>query len=97
MGFSHGTVAQNLPENAGDIRDEGSITGSGRTPAGGNDNSLQYFCREDSIPRPTAPGVTKSRTELSTHIHAEGAYGDGRFCTFIVVVVTQSCLYDKFP
>ena len=79
MGFSSGTVVKNLPENAGDTRDEGSVTGSGRTPAGGKDNSLQYSCQEDSIPRPTAHGVTKSQTELSIHIHTEGAYRDGRF------------------
>jgi len=46
--------------------------------SGNSCSYLQYFCREDSIPRPTAPGVTKSRTEPSTHIHTEGAYGDGR-------------------
>ena len=71
MGFSHGTVVQNLPENAGDIRDEGSITGSGRTPAGGNDNSLQYFCREDSIPRPTAPGITVGQNQAHTYARRE--------------------------
>ena len=28
-------VVKNLPANAGDIRDEGSIPGSGRSPGGG--------------------------------------------------------------
>ena len=33
-------TAQNLPVNAGDIRDAGS--GSGRFPGGGHGNPLQY-------------------------------------------------------
>ena len=31
------------PANVGNIRDAGSIPGLGRSPGGGNDNSLQYF------------------------------------------------------
>ena len=33
----------NLPANAGDITDVGSIPGSGRSPGEENDNPLQYF------------------------------------------------------
>ena len=33
-------VVKNLPANAGDVRDTGSIPGSGRSPGGGNDNPL---------------------------------------------------------
>ena len=33
-----------LPAKAGDIRDEGSIPGSGRSPRGGHGNPLQYSC-----------------------------------------------------
>ena len=33
-------VVKNLPANAGDVRDEGSIPGSGKSPAGGNGNPL---------------------------------------------------------
>ena len=36
-------VVKNPPANAGDIRDVGSIPGSGRSPGGGrNDNPPQY-------------------------------------------------------
>ena len=34
-----GTVVKNLPANAGDSRDTGSIPGSGRSPGVGNGNS----------------------------------------------------------
>ena len=32
---------RNLPANAEDVRDAGSIPGSGKSPGGGNGNSLQ--------------------------------------------------------
>ena len=34
-------VVKNLPANAGDIRDVGSISGSGRSPGGENGSLLQ--------------------------------------------------------
>ena len=40
-------VVKNLPANAGDIRDTGSISGSGRSPRGGHGNPLQYSCLEN--------------------------------------------------
>ena len=48
-GFPGGTVVKNLTANAGDARDSGLIPGSERSPGGGNDNPLQYFCLENSI------------------------------------------------
>ena len=35
-------VIKNPPANAGDIRDKGSIPGSGRSPGGEHDYPLQY-------------------------------------------------------
>ena len=37
-------VAKNLPANAGDIRDEGSVPQLGRSPGEGNGNILRYSC-----------------------------------------------------
>ena len=42
MGFLAGLVVKNLPANEGDIRDMGSIPGSGRSPGGEHGNLLQY-------------------------------------------------------
>ena len=42
--FPGGTVVKNLPVNAGDTRDAGSIPGSGRPSGEGNGNPLQYSC-----------------------------------------------------
>ena len=44
-------VVKNLPANAGDIRDVGSISGSGRSPGGGHGNPLQYSCLENPMDR----------------------------------------------
>ena len=44
-------MVQNLPAKAGDIRDLGSVPGSGRSPGGGHGNPLQYSCLEDSMDR----------------------------------------------
>ena len=46
-------VVKNLPANAGDIRDAGSvlIAESGRFPRGGHSNPLQYSCLENPMDR----------------------------------------------
>ena len=41
LGFPSGSVVKNLPANAGDARDMGSISGSGRYTSKGNGNPLQ--------------------------------------------------------
>ena len=43
-------VVKNLPANAEDIRDMGSVPGLGRSPGGGHGNPLQY-CLENLIDR----------------------------------------------
>ena len=44
-------MVKNLPANAGDVRDVGSVPRSGRSPGGGNGNPLQYFCLEKPMDR----------------------------------------------
>jgi len=62
------TTKKSLPANAGDARDAGFISGSGRSPGGGNDNPLQYSCLENFMDKgawwATVHGVTKSWTLL---------------------------------
>ena len=61
-------VVNNLPANAGDARDEGSIPGLGASPGEGNHNPLQYSCLENPMDRgawrATVHRVAKSRTGL---------------------------------
>ena len=53
-------MVKNPPANAGDA---GSISGSGRSPGGGNDNSVQYSCLRNPMDRgawwATVHGVAK--------------------------------------
>ena len=44
-------VVKNLPVNAGDIRDVGSISVLGRSPGEGHGNPLQYSCLENHMDR----------------------------------------------
>ena len=56
-------VVKNSPDNAGDIRDTGSIPGSGRFPGGGHGNLLQYFCLENPMDRGAWRATVQSRKE----------------------------------
>ena len=62
-------TVKNLPVNAGDPRDTGSIPELGRSPGGGNGNPLQYSCLENPMDgggwQATVHEVTKSRTRLN--------------------------------
>ena len=44
-------VMKNLPANAGDARDTGSIPGLGRSPGLENGNLLQYSCQDNPAVR----------------------------------------------
>ena len=64
--FLMALAVKNPPANEGDIRDTGSIPGSGKFPGGGHGNPLQYSCLENPMDRgtwqATVHGVTKSWT-----------------------------------
>ena len=46
-----GGALKNPPASAGDLREAGSIPGSGRSPGEGNGNPLQYSCLENPMDR----------------------------------------------
>ena len=76
VGFPGVAVVKNMPASAWDIRDMGSILGSGRSLRVGNGNPLQYFCLENYMDRGAWPatvrGVAKSWTQwtrLRAHAH----------------------------
>ena len=68
--FPGGPVAKNLPANAGDTEDMGSIPGSGRPPGEGNGNSLQYSSLGNPMDRGAwqaiGHGVARVRHNLAT-------------------------------
>ena len=75
--FQVALAIKSPPVSAGDIRDVGSIPGSGRSLRGGHGNLLRYPCLENPMDRgawwATVLRVTKSQTQLkqlSMHVHA---------------------------
>ena len=67
-------VSEHACNNAGDIRDTDSVSGSGRSSGGEHGNPLQCSCLEYPMDRgawqATVHGVTNSQTQLkqlSTH------------------------------
>ena len=84
-------VKNNPPPSAGDLRDMGSIPGSGRSPGGGHSNPLQYSCLENPMHRwarwATVHSVAKIRTWLkwlSTHAC------DGTGCHDLSIMYVES-------
>ena len=72
-------LVKNLPANAGDIRDTGSVPGLGRSPGRRHGNPLQYSCLENPMDRgawkAAVHGVAEGWTRLSNftftfHFHA---------------------------
>ena len=67
MGFPGGIVAKNLPANAGDARNVGSIPGLGRSPGEGNGNPLQYSCLGNPMYRRAWGAIMQHRNEYAGH------------------------------
>ena len=66
-GFPGGASIKNLPANAEDTRDSGSVPEWERSPGGGHGNPLQYSCLENPMDRgawrATVHGVTEESDE----------------------------------
>ena len=75
MGFPGWLSGKELPAEAGDAGDVGSIPGLGRSARGGHGSPLQYSCLENPVDggacHATVHGVAKSQTLLKTHIDTE--------------------------
>ena len=54
------------PANAGDVRDVGSIPGSGRSPEDGYGNAFQYSCLESPMGRGVWQATVHSIAEWDT-------------------------------
>ena len=85
-------MVKNLFANAGDVRDTGSIPGSGKSPGEGNGNPHQYACLVNPVDRgawrATVHSISKSRTELkhlSTHTQLIRTYCIGNCTQYSVI------------
>ena len=75
-------MVKNLSTNAGDVKDEGSIPGSARSPGGGHGNPRQYSCLENAMDRGawwatvSTQGCKKSdTTEAIKYAHMHNLHG----------------------
>ena len=63
-------MVKNPPANAKEVRDTGSIPGSGRSPGGGHSNPFQYSYLENPMDRgawqTTVHEVTRAGHDLAT-------------------------------
>ena len=64
-------MVKNLPTNEADIRDAGSICGSGGSPGGGHGHPLQYSLLENPMDRGAGgPCKESDMTEVTQHTHS---------------------------
>ena len=67
-------MVKNLSASAGNVRDSGSISGSGRSLGGVHGNPLQYACWENAMDRgawwAASRRVTKSHNGSKLGMHA---------------------------
>ena len=91
-------MVKNLPATAGEVRDAGSIPGSGRSPGGGHVNPLQYSCLENPMDRGawwvTVHGVTKSQTRLRDFIHSYIILAYFQ-CLIMYMSILYECMYKS--
>ena len=81
MGFPGGTSGREFPASAGEVREVGSIPGSGKSLGGGYGNPLQYSCLENPMDRgawwAVVRRVTNSQTrrkQLSMYAYVHRTY-----------------------
>ena len=64
--FQVALVVKNLLANVGDIRDVGSLPGSGGSPEEGHGNSLQFSCLENPMDRGAQQATVHRVSEMDT-------------------------------
>ena len=82
-------MLKNLPASAGDMD---SISGSGRSPGGGNGNPLQYSCLENSMDRGAWRATVHEVAELNMIEHEHTVQGMPCAGTIPVVWWLRICL-----
>ena len=95
-------MVKNLPANAGDTRDAGAVTDSGKSPGEGTGSPFQYSCLENPMDRgvwqAAIHGVIKSWTRLKRQTHTHPPYAcvlRTRCFVFRVFFLKLLCLIVK--
>ena len=87
-------VVKNPPASVGNIRDVGSIPGSGRSPGGGNGNPHQYSCLENPMDREVSWAYSPWGCKESDMTEALSMH-KGSVCVLEEIVFTMSWVW--FP
>ena len=89
-------VVKNLPA---DVREAGSIPGSGRSPGREHGNQLQHFCLENPMERAAWPGYSpRDRKELYTteeaeHTHMQWVHQEMSFVFYFTKsIIQENCV-----
>ena len=61
-------MVKNLTANAGDLRDTGLMSGSGRSHGEGHGNPLQYSCLENPMDRGVWQAIAHRITQIQTQV-----------------------------
>ena len=77
-------MGKNLPANAGDLRDEGSIPRSGRSPGGGHSNPFQYSCLENPMDREDWQATVHRVAQSPTGVKRLSVHGVLQHCSQIL-------------
>ena len=85
-------MVKNPPASVGDIRDMGSIPGSGRSPGGGNDNPLQYSCLENPMDREALQAYSPCGCKESDMTEMLSMH-KGSVCVLEETVFTMFCVW----
>ena len=87
-------MVKSLPANAGDVRDTGSIPGSGRSPGGGHGNPLQYSCLKNPMNwgawQAAVHKVAQSQTRLKW-FHTRALYREDIYLKGIKWWILRTC------
>ena len=82
-------MVKNLPANAGDVRDVGSIPESGRSPGGRHGNPLQHSCLEnpwtEELGGLQSIGLQRVGHDCCNLAHTQMEHGDIAWCDFYQV------------
>ena len=89
-------VVKNLPASTGDVRDVGSISGSGRSPGGGHGNPLQCSCLENPMDTgawwPAVHRVAQAWTQLK-RLRTHSVYWNAFLRCNLVFGIQTDCTF----
>ena len=77
-------MVKNLPANARDVGDSGSISRSGRSPGVGNGNPLQYFCLGNYMDRGAWWATVRTESNTTVYVHKALLYTYSRSTSVLV-------------